>query len=71
MGHGVEVLVAYRWQDYQPDALECAKVPGRVMGSAINRDVMAALYQPEAQLLGERLEAAVVGGDPSGAENGD
>lgn len=70
MGDGVEVLVTYRRQDHQSDPLERAEVPWRMVGPAINRHLVASFHQPEAELLRERFEAAVVGGDPSGAENG-
>jgi hypothetical protein len=43
---------------------------GCVMGTAVDRDIVTALREAEAQLLRERFEAAVAGGDTAGTDNG-
>ncbi len=48
-----------------------SRLVGGIAGPAIHRHVMTAFDEAGRELLGEGLEAAVVAGDTSGAEDGD
>ena len=73
MDDGVEILVAYRRQQPDPHALVVRAVEGRVdvVRPSVHGHVMPASRQADAQLLRERLEPAVAGGNPTGAEDRD
>jgi hypothetical protein len=68
---GVEVLVLDRAQVDEPRALVGGQLPVDDVRAAVDDHLVAALGQPRGELLDRRLEAAVGGGDPAGAEDRD
>ena len=68
MRDGIEIFVADGGQIFQPHAA----IHGlRIALAAIDRHLMTAGREPRGEFLGKRFEAAVIGWNPSGAEQGD
>ncbi len=68
---GIEVLRRNGRKNTDPRAAPRRKVRLRVARAGVHRDLVSARSQARRKLLGERLESAVTGGDPAGAENAD